>query len=65
MILGAQSFTTLLRHVAYGLFPSWFMRSEDLNRGTPIGNVFYYLFVEGGYFHIQATKPDTVGEMDS
>ena len=62
IITPMNSLGALARHAAIALFPSLTIRPEDAERGNPLGNVLYFYTVEGGYFHIQATKPDTVGE---
>ncbi|CAG9770472.1 unnamed protein product [Ceutorhynchus assimilis] len=42
-------------------FPSLIGTEEELPLFTPVGKMFTNLLLESGYFHIQATKPDTVG----
>ncbi|KAJ7341018.1 hypothetical protein JRQ81_004667 [Phrynocephalus forsythii] len=44
-------------------FPRWFgFQPEDVKRLFPfVSKVLVNLWMEFGYFHIQATKPDTVG----
>jgi hypothetical protein len=34
---------------------------SDYKKVIPLGEKFKFLMGESGYFHIQATKPDTVG----
>lgn len=44
------------------LYPPAIVEKEYESRMYPISNVFSYIMLETGYFHLQATKPDTVGE---
>lgn len=44
------------------LFPSLIMEERHINRVYPLKDLFSYIIRESGYFHIQATKPDTVGK---
>ncbi|GLG92325.1 Epoxide hydrolase, partial [Gryllus bimaculatus] len=41
------------------LYPSYFMTDEEIKRAYPQGQQFMFTLEESGYFHIQATKPDT------
>lgn len=43
------------------LFPS-FIDPVGHTRVYPLKKYFSYVMRESGYFHIQATKPDTVGK---
>lgn len=42
-------------------FPSILGVNEHYSRFFPISRVLSTLIEESGYFHIQATKPDTIG----
>ena len=42
------------------IFP-FFLNSEEYSKVLPLSKKFSHLLEESGYFHIQATKPDTVG----
>lgn len=42
-------------------FPSLILPPVDHSKVWPFMDTFYYLLQESGYFHLQATKPDTVG----
>lgn len=44
------------------LFPEWFAGKQNVHKIYPLSEHFFTLLEESGYFHIQATKPDTVGE---
>ena len=46
-------------------FPSLVWTPEEAAKIYPMSKVFTTMLVEGGYFHIQATKPDTVGKTDN
>lgn len=43
------------------LFPSLVMDQRYISRIYPLKKFFDYIMRESGYFHLQATKPDTVG----
>ncbi|XP_072932654.1 juvenile hormone epoxide hydrolase-like [Epargyreus clarus] len=42
------------------LFPSW-LDPKHSERIYPLKNFMKYIIRESGYFHLQATKPDTIG----
>lgn len=44
------------------LFPSLIVDPKYMDRIYPLKNLFSYLVRESGYFHMQATKPDTLGK---
>jgi len=41
--------------------PSLILKPSDYKKVIPLGEKFKYILGESGYFHLQATKPDTVG----
>lgn len=43
------------------IYPGWVVSKEYENRMYPLSEKISILIRESGYFHIQATKPDTVG----
>lgn len=43
-------------------YPSAFIPEEYIDLFFPLGEKFNNLIEESGYFHIQATKPDTIGK---
>ncbi|KAF4516751.1 hypothetical protein B566_EDAN004590 [Ephemera danica] len=43
------------------VYPSMFVDDELASKMYPLSKLFSDLMLESGYFHIQATKPDTVG----
>lgn len=56
---------TPLAHVKVflgGFFPSLIIDDKISDRVYPMKDKFGYLLKESGYMHIQATKPDTLGE---
>lgn len=44
------------------LYPGLIIEKEFEDRLYPVSNVYLGLMLEMGYFHLQATKPDTLGE---
>ena len=52
----------LMKKLLGTYFPSLVWSPEDAAKVNPMSKPFTKMLVEGGYFHIQATKPDTVGE---
>lgn len=42
-------------------FPSLVVEPNEIEHVYPMSKPFFFLLEEGGYFHLQATKPDTVG----
>lgn len=44
-------------------FPSLFFTEKEAAKIYPLTDAFNFIMLEFGYFHIQATKPDTVGEI--
>ena len=53
--------TPLLKQVASGFFPSLFLHPEERKWWKPLAAGLKNVLLETGYFHLQATKPDTVG----
>ncbi|GLV42699.1 Juvenile hormone epoxide hydrolase 2 [Carabus blaptoides fortunei] len=43
------------------LFPRLIVDEKDISKLYPLGEKFGDLLLETGYFHLQATKPDTLG----
>lgn len=42
-------------------FPSLIGANEHYSKFFPVSEILSTLIEESGYFHIQATKPDTIG----
>lgn len=53
----------LLKHLIGALYPPLVVEKEYEDRMYPVGKIFDKMMLESGYFHIQATKPDTVGKL--
>lgn len=56
--------STIKRFVA-SIYPSLFMPEEHIDFIFPAGEKFSFLMEESGYMHLQATKPDTIGNLTS
>lgn len=52
----------IIKTIFGSYFPSLIVDEKLAHRMYPLGEVYSFLLEETGYFHIQATKPDTVGE---
>uniref|UniRef100_A0A6P7H7W2 Epoxide hydrolase n=1 Tax=Diabrotica virgifera virgifera TaxID=50390 RepID=A0A6P7H7W2_DIAVI len=50
-----------LKLLIYSLYPSLFVDKVEEEIMFPLSKRYNYFLVESGYFHIQATKPDTIG----
>lgn len=50
-----------LKYALGSMFPSHFMTPDEEARMYPLKKILVFFLEESGYFHIQATKPDTVG----
>ena len=46
-------------------FPSLVVEPNEIEHVYPMSKPFFFLLEEGGYFHLQATKPDTVGKLSN
>lgn len=44
------------------MMPSLFVDEKLIDRMFPLKEKYNYLILETGYWHLQATKPDTVGK---
>lgn len=60
-MLFVQNNCSTFRTILGALFPSLIVEPHLADRMYPLSKYFAYLMEEFGYFHIQATKPDTVG----
>ncbi|XP_033222724.1 juvenile hormone epoxide hydrolase 2-like [Belonocnema kinseyi] len=49
----------------FSYFPSFIMPQENVHLTYPLSKHWLFKLEESGYFHIQATKPDTVGVAQS
>lgn len=59
----ANSPSSLFWSIVGTYVPSLIGASEHYSRFFPISKVLKTLLDESGYFHIQATKPDTIGKI--
>jgi len=50
-----------LKNFIANKFPSYFVEKEYEDFFFPLSEKFPNLIIESGYFHLQATKPDTIG----
>lgn len=48
--------------IAGAIFPSLFVTEKEAKLFYPLTDKFADLLLESGYFHLHATKPDTVGK---
>lgn len=53
-----------LKTIFYNFFPSLLLPEEDHHLMFPLSTHLKERLIETGYFHIQATKPDSVGTTD-
>lgn len=51
----------LLRYLVGAFIPSIAVDKEDYNKVYPIKKFLQRLLMGTGYFHLQATKPDSIG----
>lgn len=52
---------TTIKSVIASFYPTYFVEKEHENFFFPLSEKFENLLLETGYFHLQATKPDTIG----
>ena len=52
-----------LKQTIAGIFPSLFLKENEIPLLTPPLDVFIRVLRETGYMHLQATKPDTIGNI--
>lgn len=64
-ILLLQNACAMIRIFIGAWFPSLIVEPHLADRMYPLSKTFAYFMEEFGYFHLQATKPDTVGEDDT
>ncbi len=61
-MIAANTPATNLKYFLAAYLPSgWVINREEEEMILPAKDVFGFLVKETGYMHIQATKPDTVG----
>ncbi|XP_031622654.1 juvenile hormone epoxide hydrolase-like [Contarinia nasturtii] len=54
-------FMNYIKAIIASVYPSLFVAAEYADFHFPIGEKIAYHIEESGYFHLQATKPDTIG----
>ena len=54
--------SAILHQVAAAVFPTIFLPENDRQKWQNVGGLLMDFLKETGYLHIQATKPDTIGE---
>ena len=62
MIHGDLSMYFNLQVLIGSIFPSLVLPEKDHHKIWPVKDYFVDFLRESGYFHIQATKPDTIGK---
>nr|ALD49737.1 Juvenile hormone epoxide hydrolase protein [Nilaparvata lugens] len=50
-----------LKKMVASIYPSLFIEEKFISKVYPAKEHFFELMLESGYFHLQATKPDTIG----
>jgi juvenile hormone epoxide hydrolase len=60
--IGIRTPLSMIKTAIASFFPSYFIEdSKYIKWMYPFGREFMFLMQETGYFHLQATKPDTIG----
>ena len=52
-----------LRHGVASVLPTLFMSKDEARIGYPLKRILPAVIEETGYFHLQSTKPDTIGNV--
>lgn len=58
---GSMSMKATFYLLVSSIYPPLFMDQEISDAMFPLSDLYSNLMLEGGYMHIQATKPDTIG----
>lgn len=58
---GAMSTASSFKGMIGSLWPSLFIPKEYIDFHYPFGEIVSFIMEESGYMHLQATKPDTIG----
>lgn len=58
----SDTFLSRIMYFGSALLPSLIVDKEHESKLYPVSKHLSFLIEETGYLHIQATKPDTVGE---
>lgn len=60
--IGIRTLMTVLKTTVASFFPSYFIEDPKYIKWMyPFTKEFMFLIQETGYFHLQGTKPDTIG----
>ncbi|KAI5735163.1 hypothetical protein M8J77_015063 [Diaphorina citri] len=57
----AHTALATLKHLVGAIYPPLVVEEKYAHRMYPVSKVVDFMLMETGYFHIQVTKPDTVG----
>lgn len=57
-----QTPLAIMKLLVASLYPTAFVEPQHVNWIFPVGEKFSTLMRETGYFHLQTTKPDTIGK---
>jgi len=60
MIFGGMSTWEKVKYVTISFFP-FLVSKPEYKAAFPIKRILKLIYTEGGYFHLQTTKPDTIG----
>lgn len=63
MCIAQLRFMNYIKLYVGSYFPSFVIEPNEVDIVYPMSKSFSFLLEESGYFHIQATKPDTVGKL--
>lgn len=59
---GAMSAAAMAKGFIASFYPTLFVAPEHVDFFYPASEKFSFMIEESGYFHLQATKPDTIGK---
>lgn len=60
-MMGIRTPMSIIKTVVASFYPTFFMEERYVRWMYPFSETFKFLLEESGYFHLQATKPDTIG----
>ena len=61
MYMPQRTGLVFVKQMLAGIFPSLFLKDNEIPKLTPAGEIFIKVIRESGYMHLQSTKPDTIG----
>ena len=59
--IGIRTPLAMIKTAIASFFPSYFIEERYISWMYPFSGEFSFWLEESGYFHLQATKPDTIG----